>query len=113
MLKMERFFDILWHAFFFSFSSIFSGNMSPCWPSKSPKIAVWGASGRLLGALERPGGSVALPQGSGKVAGGFGRVPVRLWEVQERPGGRLSPGADFRSLLRGRRGREREGEVEL
>ena len=28
------------------------------------------------------GGSVALPERSGKAAGGFGRVPVTVWEVQ-------------------------------
>ena len=31
-----------------------------------------------------PGGFVALPERSGKVAGGFGKVPMRFQDVQER-----------------------------
>ena len=37
-------------------------------------------------SLEASGSSVALPDRSGKVARGFARFPVSLWEVQERQG---------------------------
>ena len=40
---------------------VLAGNMGPCWPSKSWKIAVRGASGRLLGAL---GGSLGASRGA-------------------------------------------------
>ena len=57
-------------------------NMSPCWHSKSPEILVQRVSGRLLGGRgrlqESPGEFVAVPERSGKVAAGFGAVPVRF-----------------------------------
>ena len=47
-----------------------------------------------------PGEFISLPGGSGEVVGGFGEVLVRVYEVQEVPGGRDPPrrSADFRSL---------------
>ncbi len=52
-----------------------------------------------FGRLEE-GLAVALPERSGKVAGGFGRVPVRFREVRGVPGGGKLRDADFRSLKR-------------
>ena len=76
--------------------------MGPCWPSKSWKIVIRGES-RVWRRVQKrsweaPGGSVALLERSGKVAGGFGRVPVKFCEVRERPrsaqggGGSLAAG---------------------
>ena len=54
---------------------------------------VWASLGR---SCEAPGGSVALPEKSGKVAGDVEGVPERFWEVQERPvGGGASTGPSF------------------